>query len=461
MFIFCAALLLGLAQPEVYRGYLQKEYPEVVAEPTSTAEELRALKIAADLRRLCGDLRQKRIAYVASSAIDFSQEYDVLICPEFSSLAPSLQQACVQLMQRVPYGWLGIDALASSPFPCDELVRLLYNAQKAGKVTKEEPSPEPRTLQLIWCPTFPQKIHKTAEFSTRGNGITYSFSGGRLGDNLVAYFHALWLAYKYQLPLVYVPFQNAELFHLHEMYPPRNMLFEQSVIFTHEEQLKNHTSTLFTVPYFSEPPETIQPPLFPVDWQDPEFRALVADSLTPKNPVSTLPLPRDRLTVGVHVRRGEVVNAEHMKAALPLKFPPDSYYIEQIRRLTTIFKNQPLYIFILTDDRDPWALVRTYREALNNPLLEFACRESNGGHAFLEDFLSIPTFDCLILCQSNFSLMSAKLSDYGVLITPTHAVAPPYVKKKKKKKTPPPPVTIDEVEVIFNPHYRSNLKLNR
>ena len=39
--------------------------------------------------------------------------------------------------------------------------------------------------------------------------ITYELSGGRLGDNLVAYIHAKWISYKHDIPLEYKPFEHS------------------------------------------------------------------------------------------------------------------------------------------------------------------------------------------------------------------------------------------------------------
>ena len=40
-------------------------------------------------------------------------------------------------------------------------------------------------------------------------GITYALSGGRLGDNLIAYLHARWVAITYDLPFVFKEFPYA------------------------------------------------------------------------------------------------------------------------------------------------------------------------------------------------------------------------------------------------------------
>ena len=42
--------------------------------------------------------------------------------------------------------------------------------------------------------------------SVKAAGVTYTFSGGRFGDNLISYLHAKWVAYRAGVPLLYKPF---------------------------------------------------------------------------------------------------------------------------------------------------------------------------------------------------------------------------------------------------------------
>jgi len=245
------------------------------------------------------------------------------------------------------------------------------------------------------------------------SAVTYTFSGGRLGDNLLSYFHAKWIAYKHGLPFLYRPFPNAELFALHNR----------------DQQLEIETSSLYVVPYFPE--TTAKERLFDVDWSDPVFRKEMAECLTPMEEVSLHPLPKDRKTVGVHVRRGGGFDHPEIYYEYPLKFPPDSYYIEQIERVAALFPDEPLYVFILTDDPNPESIGDKFQKALQNPNIEFAWRKGENGpdQNILEDFFLIPQFDVLILCDSNFSLVASKISEPAAIFIPTG-----YVKKKGKTK---------------------------
>ena len=44
----------------------------------------------------------------------------------------------------------------------------------------------------------------------RGAAVSYQFNGGRFGDQLVTYVHARWVAYKFNLPLLYKRFDYSD-----------------------------------------------------------------------------------------------------------------------------------------------------------------------------------------------------------------------------------------------------------
>ena len=48
--------------------------------------------------------------------------------------------------------------------------------------------------------------------------VTYDFSGGRLGDNLISFSHVLWASYKYEVPLLYRSFKYSDMLRLHELH---------------------------------------------------------------------------------------------------------------------------------------------------------------------------------------------------------------------------------------------------
>jgi hypothetical protein len=331
----------------------------------------------------------------------------------------------------------------------DDVVRLLYDNHRQGSVEIKSSTTLPDHPVITWKERETTK-QETRAAPSQDKWITYS-RNGRLGDNLCSYLHAKWLAYKYNLPLRYRSFPLADQFCLSDERAAKknHQKSKNRIKIKDESQLNSQDgSALFVVPYFPENTEHIfdhgrhivWAPTFQVDWEDPEFQAEVRRSLTPKHPIVTPSLPNNCLNVGVHVRRGGGVDSLQERQRVPLKFPPDSYYIQQIERISKIFKNYRLYVYILTDDVDPASIANTYRTALNNPNITFDYRKGNNGPAahVLEDFFFIPKFDCLVICQSNFSLMASKLADCAVVITPTHPV---LINGE---------VVIDEVKLTFN-----------
>ena len=364
------------------------------------------------------------------------------------------QQYIEQVIDQAEYGSVSMNFLTDDlrDVFIDDFIRTLYSHSKKGNVKIG-----PNNCVITWKPSDAPALNNQKNAPPvfadweNGNAIGYSFSGGRLGDNLVAYFHAKWLAYKYNLPLRYVPFPYADQFCLSNEDQVGSSVKFRNIVHTANETVITSisNSTLYVIPYFCENTDhlydlrrnyRVEIPSFYVDWENPEFHAEVVRCLTPKNSIVTAKLPTDKITVGVHVRRGCGGDDLSIRVKEPLKFPHDSYYIEQIKRVARIFKDRSLYVYILTDDRDPSSIVETYQKAINNPNLYFDCRKEKHDPdvSFLEDFFLIPQFDCLIICQSNFSLMASKIADHILVITPVH---PTFVDGY---------FMMDEVDVTFN-----------
>lgn len=278
-------------------------------------------------------------------------------------------------------------------------------------------------------------------------GVTYTFSGGRLGDNLLAYLHAKWISYKYELPLYYKPFPFSEEFILSDVelpykkelatsFPALKTLKEEKDLLT-----KSVKGTLWTIPYFPESKvelATGQWIYFPVDWEDEGFKTVIRQVIVPKNPFHYTPLPTDKVTVAVHVRKGGGIDPVSCHPDWPFKFPPDSYYIEQIKRIHDIFKGEPLYVYLFTDDLNPQRIAEKYQKAVGRTNIEYAFRKEGNTptNNILEDLFDMIRYDCLIRGDSNFAIIASKLTDYKVLIKPAH-----HFKKKGI-------VVIDKVDVI-------------
>ncbi len=283
--------------------------------------------------------------------------------------------------------------------------------------------------------------------------VTYNL-GDRLGDNLASYCHARWISYKRNIPFHYTPFKYSEHLAFTKMYPVRNadnlkevMLFPQLLkrqINIHSLTIQKDPNFLYVVPFF---PETRIDAInfgytyFDVGWEDEAFLAQLREEIRPIIPLPTLELPKDRITVAVHLRKGSGPDGiTYRLQDFPLRFPPDSFFIPQIKRVSEMFHNQPLYVYIFTDDKNPAALVERYRAAVNKPNIMFRCCQAshpNPEFHVLEDFFNLTLFDCIIRPESHFSQIASKLSRAKVIIHPSNYARTQKHKKKHGKKYKP------------------------
>lgn len=399
-----------------------------------------------------------RVFFITSDELDSIQQCDLLLSPTAlpgGSLAiyPTLEA----LSKKALNGYLPFTVPAKSP-SLESLIPSLYLSGKRGKVQPERGS-EAHTHVLTWKPglsastsaRIKPRLEPSESLQTQ-NAVNYTFSGGRLGDNLLAYLHGKWIAFKYNLPLLNRSFPDSDQFHFEKdcQKVGDSFLFKQDHFVTDENQLSTEpSSTLFTVPYF---PDTRFErefnklhwlPYFDVDWSDPQFRAEIREDLKPVQPIKSMKLPRNKLLLALHVRRGGGIDQAGAYMTWPLKFPPDEYYIEQLKRVAAIYQDREMYVYIFTDDLNPSAILETYRQALNNPKIEFACRTKGNGPTrhILEDFYQMTKFDCLIGCQSNFSLISSFIGDQQLVIMPTNAY---FIDKQ---------LIIDQTELTFRPTF--------
>jgi len=261
--------------------------------------------------------------------------------------------------------------------------------------------------------------------------VTYKLTG-RLGNNLIAYFHAKWISYKYGLPLIFKPFKYSEDFAFHhlekEIFVQRLPTFDARVSLEGLDLLNiEYPNLLYEVPYFRDvgpEPEKRVPARFYTDWDDPGFKEILKSHLKSVRPLNCVTPPQGKINVLVHIRTGGGYDLDFVKLKMPLKFPPMSFYINALRRISAHFKHRPIYAFIMTDDSRPQRLARIMRQNLPyRKNIEWDWRKGEAGHDVnvLDDFFSIPNFQCLIRADSTFSEMASRLGDYDIVVTPTRA----------------------------------------
>lgn len=281
--------------------------------------------------------------------------------------------------------------------------------------------------------------------------VTYTFSGGRLGDNLIAYMHAKWIAYHFDIPLLYKPFTYSDQLTMHDIeqyYNDREIgkRFNKMITFNRGDILSidRNSPTLYVIPFFPECLSEVESPCcsafyFSVPWDDAGFKEELRKCIRPRNSLSLMSLPNHGIAIAVHVRKTSngmdfnlsqdypeginTPNVQFMDVSYPFKMPPDTYYIEQIKNIAHLFNNQQLYVYILSDDKDVDKIMEKYCQAAHCPNLRFFSRPAGkNSHDInvLEDFFFIAQCQCLIRSESNFALAASKLGNYLVHIIPSH-----------------------------------------
>ncbi len=264
--------------------------------------------------------------------------------------------------------------------------------------------------------------------------VTYELSPGRFGDNLLSYIHAKWISYKYGIPLFYKPFIYSEKLRLHIQEAryseaEQNAYIKTIILGKSVMPQEGDSSVLYYVPYFPESKWELAECVnfqgkawdyFEVDWNDAGFIAELRKGIAPAHVISKIALPKDRVSVAVHVRRGGSHDTLDVQKLFGWKFLPDQFFISQLKELYRLLKNRPLYVYIFTDDLNPAHIAQTFKNALKKCDILFGYRtQGNCDTAnVVEDFFALQQFDCLIHSESNFSFIMSKITPYTVSIRP-------------------------------------------
>ncbi|HEY5236245.1 MAG TPA: hypothetical protein VIJ14_08720, partial [Rhabdochlamydiaceae bacterium] len=204
-------------------------------------------------------------------------------------------------------------------------------------------------------------------------------------------------------------------------------------------------SVLYTVPYFphsvyehyfcnKRDPSNL--PFFHMDYEDPEFKAELRKVIRPVRELPKLELPTDCTTVALHMRRGIGFDGPDLKFTTPYKEPPLSYYVSQLRILSNLYPEEPLYVHLFTDDPAPQALLAELKEELVGLNIIYATRDSHNSHDsnVLEDFFAMLDFDCLVRPESNYSICAEILGDFKAVCSVEYIQREnnlPYVSKSR------------------------------
>lgn len=293
--------------------------------------------------------------------------------------------------------------------------------------------------KIVWLVVFCFIWLQYPAYSTlhSSSGVTYSLGGGRLGDNLIAVAHAKWLSYSLELPLIYVPFRYSDQLKLstepsvlrkeNVHYSKQYVLLEkEDYIKFYKQCLSSETDepALITLPFYCQYSFNFEilpkgQPFFQIDWDDENFVKELQKLISPLSDVPKLFFPKGYKNVALHIRTGGDFDHHSLGEVYPLKKPPLKFYEEALNHLCSII-SQPLYVYIFTDDLNPFQLALYFIQHFSEKDILFNFRSSNNKQDLnvLEDFFALSQFDCLIRSNSNFSLMASKIFSYQVMISP-------------------------------------------
>lgn len=242
--------------------------------------------------------------------------------------------------------------------------------------------------------------------------VTYALDCGRFGDQLINYIKALWVSWKYDLPLLYKPFSYSEELVLSQAHLFFQEKGDLEAISFHSEMAPLN-KVLYVVSYYTP---------FIEEWEDEAFRNYLQGLVKPLKKIKPLRIPKGRIAVAIHVRRGGGYDCCQSQA--PTKFPPDTFYLNGLKRVADHFKGKSLYVHIFTDDRKPKRIIDKFFKELknwgitNNVRIGGRTKKNRHDKMVLEDFFAMAQFDCLIRPDSSFSRAVGALSGPSLEITP-------------------------------------------
>jgi len=320
--------------------------------------------------------------------------------------------------------------------------------------------------------------------SSKNNAITYKLSG-RFGDNILQYSRAKWLSFKYNIPLLYKPFKHSDKLAMHHLekttYTPEiEKQFKHIINLKSDFHININTNTAHTLFIKGNIQQSTKIPyniilLYEYMIQHPQFGEELKKMLQPTIPLSTINLPADQVAVAVHVRKGsgsdkplispqEYSNHEHLityqeqlmekgyffaDQNWPTKFPPEQYYIDQIKKLSSLLNDVPLFVYIFTDDQNPQEIAERFKKAIKKPNITFAYKENNTFNYrdhVIEDYYNMAQFDCLIRSSSHFAFAAQLLGNHKIIIYPQHAQ---WIGDK---------IVVDKIGIILREPYINKVK---
>lgn len=281
--------------------------------------------------------------------------------------------------------------------------------------------------------------------------------GDRLGDHLINYIRAKWIAFQNNIPL-YVNeekyFHNFNIFEKDQYFnklPIKQSVYIDSLVsLIPIKTLEKDINLIIDHVHYC--------PKGGYEWKDlqelknnSKFLKVIKQVLTPKIPLDIIYPPKDIKSVAIHVRKGGgydnkllsqqyyIQNSNNKKMVqniahpgchpigapadmrFPTRFIPEIFYAKALKYLSNSLRNPALYVFIFTDDHNPQELCSRLSThiGLDNIILD--CRNAPQAldqNVVYSDLFSFKNFNYLIRPSgSHFSLMADFLSNHEQVLS--------------------------------------------
>lgn len=242
------------------------------------------------------------------------------------------------------------------------------------------------------------------EMNSNETAITYKLPPGRLGDKLICFLNAYYVAYKNKIPFYYTPFQGSEDFNFSDILRSHvGLKFKRHFLYSDISSMnkvlglpKNH-STLVTLKPFAQTN---------TDMNDLSFRKEIRKMFTLTKPLKLISLPKDRISIAMHMRMGGGFDSDAVKRQVPSKFPPKSFYEDGLQKMINSYgTQQKYYVHLFTDDKNPKKLVEELKQKFTGYDIEFGFREEGNSHdsGVLEDMYGMAKCKAMIRPWSGLS----------------------------------------------------------
>lgn len=301
--------------------------------------------------------------------------------------------------------------------------------------------------------------------------------GGRFGDNLTCIYKGLCLSIQHHIDLIFPAFKYSNLLKINNLISENDTLKNVIEIEDFSKIKKLETDIVYGVTLLSK-----------IDFNNDVYmkaikklRQLILPNY--KINMSHIKMHKNCINVAVHVRQGggydmpllskdeplEKISMKDAKDAIkiaiayenkpckysdvkwPLKFPPHSYYIKQIKNLFNMINKKRMHIHIFTDSKNPEFISSKYKKEINEPLISYSSHPNNYNYSTstVDDFFAMTKFDCLIRSDSSFSINAERWGNFKIVIYPEHAI---WVEKDK--------LIIDKVGVLKNGAINKFVEIN-